>query len=163
MYSVALKDRTVAAKSTSKLHHPNFSSTAPSTASADIRILSRFDHYRAQLDMSYFKVTLMRSAIGLPARITGTLNALGLRKRMRTVYHPMTPDVAGQIMRVKELVDVQVTERALTHSEIRQLRKPDPGYYIETAMPRTPIAKKVLMEALQDEIATTDQSHPTFV
>ncbi len=86
--------------------------------------------------MSYFKVTLLRSAIGLPRRSSDVLNALGLRKRMRTVYHPVTPDTAGQIMKVKELVDVQVTERALTNTEIWNLRRPDPGFYIEKAMPR---------------------------
>ncbi|RAQ63944.1 mitochondrial 54S ribosomal protein YmL33 [Aspergillus flavus] len=71
--------------------------------------------------MSYFRVTLVRSAIGLPRRTTDVLKALGLKKRMATVFHPVSPSVAGQIMKVKELVDVQV------HLE----RKPDPGYYIE--------------------------------
>ncbi|KAE8162489.1 ribosomal protein L30p/L7e-domain-containing protein [Aspergillus tamarii] len=70
--------------------------------------------------MSYFRVTLVRSAIGLPRRTTDVLKALGLKKRMATVFHPVSPSVAGQIMKVKELVDV-------LHFE----RKPDPGYYIE--------------------------------
>ncbi|KAB8204676.1 ribosomal protein L30p/L7e-domain-containing protein [Aspergillus parasiticus] len=70
--------------------------------------------------MSYFRVTLVRSAIGLPRRTTDVLKALGLKKRMATVFHPVSPSVAGQIMKVKELVDVLHLER-----------KPDPGYYIE--------------------------------
>ncbi|KAI9833421.1 MAG: 39S ribosomal protein L33, mitochondrial [Phylliscum demangeonii] len=86
--------------------------------------------------MAFFKITLIRSAIGLPARTRGVLYALGLRKRMRTVYQPVTRDTAGQIMKVKELVAVSEVETALTQAEMRQMRKPDPGYFIETAVPR---------------------------
>lgn len=81
--------------------------------------------------MAYFRITLMRSAIGLPEKTRGVLAALGLRKRMRTVYHPVTQSVAGQIVRVKELVDVQEVETALTKNEQRETRRPDPGYYLE--------------------------------
>jgi large subunit ribosomal protein L30 len=82
--------------------------------------------------MSFFKITLIRSSIGLPRRTQGVLKALGLRKRMRTVYHPVSPQVAGQIMMIKELVAVSEVEEALTKSEMRDQRRPDPGYYIES-------------------------------
>lgn len=88
--------------------------------------------------MSYFKITLIRSSIGLPRRTQGVLQALGLRKRMRTVFHPVTPDVAGQIMKVKELVAVSEVEKALTQQEMRAMRKPDPGYYVEKPVSREP-------------------------
>jgi ribosomal protein L30 len=81
--------------------------------------------------MSYFRITLIRSAIGLPRKTSGVLAALGLKKRMATVFHPVSPDVAGQIMKVKELVDVQEVGQALTKEEVHWQRKPDPGYYIE--------------------------------
>ncbi len=81
--------------------------------------------------MAYFRITLIRSAIGLPRRTTGVLKALGLKKRMATVFHPVSPDVAGQIMKVKELVAVQEVDRALTKQELHLERKPDPGYYVE--------------------------------
>lgn len=81
--------------------------------------------------MSYFRITLMRSAIGLPKRTNLVLAALGLKKRMATVFHPVSPDVAGQIMKVKELVSVQEVDRPLTKTEVHLQRKPDPGYYIE--------------------------------
>ncbi|KAL8710701.1 MAG: hypothetical protein Q9220_004719 [cf. Caloplaca sp. 1 TL-2023] len=81
---------------------------------------------------SYFRITLLRSAIGLPKRTTGVLKALGLRKRMTTVFHPVSPQVAGQIMAVKELVAVSEVDKALTRAELRETRKPDPGYYVET-------------------------------
>ncbi|BCS01243.1 54S ribosomal protein L33, mitochondrial [Aspergillus awamori] len=80
---------------------------------------------------SYFRVTLMRSAIGLPRRTNDVLKALGLKKRMATVFHPVSPSVAGQIMKVKELVQVQEVDRRLTKQEVHLERKPDPGYYVE--------------------------------
>jgi large subunit ribosomal protein L30 len=83
---------------------------------------------------NYFRITLLRSAIGLPAKTSGVLRALGLRKRLRTVYHPVSPDIAGQIFAVKELVDVQEVDQALTKAEMKELRKPDPGFYVERRM-----------------------------
>ncbi len=74
----------------------------------------------------------MRSAIGLPAKSANVLKALGLRKRMATVFHPVTQDVAGQIMKVKELVAVKEVEKRLTKQEVHQERVPDSGYYIES-------------------------------
>ncbi|KAF1989046.1 50S ribosomal protein-like protein L30 [Aulographum hederae CBS 113979] len=81
--------------------------------------------------MPYFRITLLRSAIGLPARTTGVLHALGLKKRMTTVYQPVSRDIAGMIMKVKELVDVQEVEERRTKAEMKELRRPDPGFYIE--------------------------------
>lgn len=81
--------------------------------------------------MPFFKITLIRSSIGLPKKTQGVLNALGLRKRMATVFKPVNPSTAGQIMRIKELVAVSEVEEALTDAEMREMRRPDPGYYIE--------------------------------
>lgn len=50
---------------------------------------------------------------------------------MATVFHPVTPAVAGQIMKVKELVAVSEVERPLTKQEVHMERVPDPGFYIE--------------------------------
>jgi len=86
--------------------------------------------------MSYFRITLMRSGIVLPKRTQGVLKALGLRQRMKTVFYPVTPEVAGQIMKVKELVHVQEVEKPLSKAELRQERRPDPGFYVESAVPR---------------------------
>ncbi|KAI1497426.1 hypothetical protein F5X99DRAFT_396869 [Biscogniauxia marginata] len=82
--------------------------------------------------MSYFRITLHRSSIGLPERTRGVLAALGLRRRCQTVFHPVSAQVAGMILKVKELVRVEETETALTTREMRDLRKPDPGFYIES-------------------------------
>jgi large subunit ribosomal protein L30 len=86
--------------------------------------------------MSYFRITLMRSGIGLPKRTQGVLKALGLRQRMKTVFYPVTPEVAGQIMKVKELVAVQEVDKPLTKEELNAERRPDPGFYLESAVPR---------------------------
>ncbi|PBP21978.1 putative 50S ribosomal protein L30 [Diplocarpon rosae] len=86
--------------------------------------------------MSYFRITLTRSGIGLTKRTQGVLKALGLRTRMKTVFHPVSPEVAGQIMKVKELISVREVDRPLTIQELKAERKPDPGFYLEKAMPR---------------------------
>lgn len=82
--------------------------------------------------MTFFKITLIRSAIGLPTKTHGVLKSLGLRKRMQTIYQPVSPDVAGKIMKIKELLAVSEVDKALTKHEMKALRKPEPGFYVET-------------------------------
>lgn len=86
--------------------------------------------------MSYFRITLQRSAIGLPERTRGVLAALGLRRRMQTVFHPAEPQFAGMIFKVKELVRVQEVAEPLTKKQVKAERTPDTGFYVETAVPR---------------------------
>ncbi|KAI1780865.1 hypothetical protein F4818DRAFT_397087 [Hypoxylon cercidicola] len=86
--------------------------------------------------MSYFRITLHRSAIGLPQRTRGVLAALGLRKRTQTVFHPVSPQSAGMILKVKELVRVSEVDRALSPLEMREERRPEPGFWVEKAVPR---------------------------
>lgn len=81
--------------------------------------------------MSYFRITLHRSAIGLPERTRGVLAALGLRRRMQTVFHPAEPQFAGMIMKVKELVRVREVEAALGRGEVKRERTPDRGFWVE--------------------------------
>jgi large subunit ribosomal protein L30 len=85
-----------------------------------------------QSAMSYFRITLLRSSIGLPKQASGVLKALGLRKRMKTVYHPVSQQVAGQIFAVKELVDVQEVDQKFSSEELKELRRPDSGFYVES-------------------------------
>lgn len=81
--------------------------------------------------MPFFRITLIRSAIGLPSNISRVLQALGLRKRMATVYKPINTSTSGQIMRVKELVDVAEVEHALTPRQQRAARTPERGYEVD--------------------------------
>lgn len=83
----------------------------------------------------YFRITLTRSAIGLPRTKGAVLQSLGLRKRMATVFKPVRQDVAGKIMSVKELVDVEEVDKPMTKQEMHFSRKPDPGYYVESRGP----------------------------
>ena len=55
---------------------------------------------------------------------------------MKTVFYPVSSQVAGQIMKVKELVQVEEVDRPLSKFELKQERKPDPGFYMEKAAPR---------------------------
>ena len=76
--------------------------------------------------MSYFKITLVRSGIGLYKK-QAILDALGIKKRYRPVFHPVSTDIAGKILQVKELVAVSEVERP----EPKGTRKSDPGFYVE--------------------------------
>ncbi|ERS99262.1 50S ribosomal protein L30 [Sporothrix schenckii 1099-18] len=82
--------------------------------------------------MSFFQVTLNRSAIGLPQRTRDALAALGLRRRNQTVVHAVSPSSAGMIFSVKELVKVkEVSEgREATLAKLKAARRPDPGFVV---------------------------------
>ena len=82
---------------------------------------------------TYFKITQHRSAIGLPKRYKDTLVALGLRRRLQTVFLPHSAPAAGKILRVKELVKVENVAKAdvKTKREMRAERKAVRGYYVK--------------------------------
>jgi large subunit ribosomal protein L30 len=80
----------------------------------------------------YWKVTLMRSGIGLSKRRNDTLVALGLRKRFRTVYKPINPQIAGLLLRVKELIRLELVDEIETKEAMKQRRKPEKGYIVES-------------------------------
>ncbi|KAK3397426.1 ribosomal protein L30p/L7e-domain-containing protein [Sordaria brevicollis] len=86
--------------------------------------------------MSFFRITLHRSAIGLPKRTHGVLAALGLRKRNQTVFHPVEPQFAGMLMKVKELVRVEEVPFRKTKRELKDERKPEPGFVVEKMVKR---------------------------
>ncbi|KAG7453171.1 uncharacterized protein BT62DRAFT_925708 [Guyanagaster necrorhizus] len=79
---------------------------------------------------THFKITLRRSAISLGDRIKGTLESLGIHRRMQTVYHPHSPIVAGKILKVKELVEVENVPDHLVRTKQQQTldRRPKRGY-----------------------------------
>ncbi|PHH68687.1 hypothetical protein CDD80_7341 [Ophiocordyceps camponoti-rufipedis] len=86
--------------------------------------------------MTFFQITQHRSAIGLPQRTRGALKSLGLRRRMQTVFQPVTPNIAGMILRVKELVRVKEVEAVVGKAERKAARTPDRGFWIESMVPR---------------------------
>lgn len=60
---------------------------------------------------THYRITLRRSAIGLPSRVERIVKALGLKKRLSTVYHPHSASIAGSILSLKELVHVDNVRR----------------------------------------------------
>ncbi|KAG8743802.1 hypothetical protein FRC11_013722, partial [Ceratobasidium sp. 423] len=56
---------------------------------------------------THFRITLRRSAIGLPKLSKRTLGALGIHRRGATVFQNHSPEAAGKILRVQELVEVE--------------------------------------------------------
>ncbi|KZT59184.1 hypothetical protein CALCODRAFT_493985 [Calocera cornea HHB12733] len=101
---------------------------------------------------THYKVTLMRSALGLPSFARETLAALGLKKRTSVVYHPFSATTAGQILRVKELVKVEnvPTSAVTTREQARAMRKPSKGFEV--------VGRPVSLWAVEDEFATTSTS-----
>ncbi|MBJ6725836.1 50S ribosomal protein L30 [Geomesophilobacter sediminis] len=53
------------------------------------------------------KVTLVRSHIGQPESMKGTLLGLGLKKREKSVVLQDTPEIRGMIRKVAHLVKVE--------------------------------------------------------
>jgi large subunit ribosomal protein L30 len=82
---------------------------------------------------THFKITSLRSAIGLPKRYRQTLESLGIHRRGQTVFHVHNPVTAGKILRVKELVQVQNvdTSEIKRKAEMRRERKAVRGYTIQ--------------------------------
>lgn len=81
--------------------------------------------------MVFYKITLVRSLIGTPQATRTIVKTLGLGKRGSTVYRRVTPAIAGSILKVKELVKVELSETSLTNEEQRNLRKSNPGFTVE--------------------------------
>ncbi|THH08113.1 hypothetical protein EW146_g9101 [Bondarzewia mesenterica] len=72
---------------------------------------------------THFRITSRRSAISLPAHIKGTLVSLGIHRRMQTVYHRHTPETAGKILAVKELVEVENVPASAVRDKTEQRRE----------------------------------------
>ncbi|KOS22150.1 54S ribosomal protein L33 [Escovopsis weberi] len=86
--------------------------------------------------MAFFRITLHRSAIGMPERTRGVLAALGLHRRGRTVFHPVSAQFAGMIMKVKELVRVEEVAERKSKAEVRAERTPERGFWVERRVRR---------------------------
>ena len=72
----------------------------------------------------------MRSGIGLPYSINKTLKAIGLTKRMHSIFLPISQKSAGQILKIKELVKVEHAESVISRCEMRIQRQPPRGFDI---------------------------------
>ncbi|EPQ54054.1 hypothetical protein GLOTRDRAFT_62535 [Gloeophyllum trabeum ATCC 11539] len=81
---------------------------------------------------THYRITLRRSAIALGKAKQATLVTLGLHRRFQTVYHPHTPDIAGKILAVKELLEVQNVAPAevRTKEEMTRERRATRGFRV---------------------------------
>lgn len=117
----------------------------------------------ASHEPTHFAITLHRSAIGLPDNISRTLEALGIHRRMQTVYHRFSPDIAGKILQVKELVQVRNVppSEVRTPEEARNLRKAVRGYeVISRARPsgEPSLHRALLVQQKEPLVTGSDQS-----
>ena len=76
-------------------------------------------------------IKLQRSAIALPERYRATIKALGLRKRHSVVLQPFHKLTAGQILRVKELVDVRNVTKEEGEAMVERERHKSEGSGVE--------------------------------
>ncbi|KAL4399611.1 large ribosomal subunit protein [Malassezia pachydermatis] len=72
-----------------------------------LRSYSTASSSQGQGPTTHYRITLRRSTIGLPERTSRIVEALGLHKRLQSVFHRQTPTTAGMILAVKELVHVE--------------------------------------------------------
>lgn len=60
----------------------------------------------------FYAITLKRSSIGMPQKIKDLIeNDLGIKKRLRTVIYPVNPSIAGKILKIKEMVQVDLLDK----------------------------------------------------
>ncbi|CCG22137.1 Mrpl33 mitochondrial ribosomal protein of the large subunit [Candida orthopsilosis Co 90-125] len=78
----------------------------------------------------YYKVTQIRSSIGMPPTTRRTLEALGLKRRNQTIYAKCDVSSAHSLAKVKELVKIEVTDQKKTREEINQERKWKSGFEV---------------------------------
>ncbi|KAI9276624.1 hypothetical protein BY458DRAFT_433449 [Sporodiniella umbellata] len=83
----------------------------------------------ANLAAQYYKITLKRSAIGLPEDIRGASKTLGLFRLHQTTYKPVNAGNAGLILKLKELVKVELLDSLPTNAEL-SANRPARGYSV---------------------------------
>lgn len=79
----------------------------------------------------WYRITQKRSTIGLPKKLRNTAMSMGLKRRGNVIYQKVNAANAGQILTLKELLEVQVVDKALTREEERLLSRKPPGYSVE--------------------------------
>ncbi|KAJ2443985.1 hypothetical protein GGF42_006456, partial [Coemansia sp. RSA 2424] len=62
----------------------------------------------ANQDGNFWKITLTRSTIGLHPRTRENARVLGFKRRGNVVYRPITKELAGIILKLKEIVKVEL-------------------------------------------------------
>lgn len=98
--------RQAASTSAWGIRHESSSAAAKATVASGSSITTE-----SAAPATHYRITLRRSGIGMPDKINRTLQGLGLKKRLQSVYRPIGADMAGAILAVKELVHVENVRR----------------------------------------------------
>jgi ribosomal protein L30 len=77
----------------------------------------------------YYKITLKRSSIGLPKDVRAASKTLGLVRLQQTSYKPVNASNAGLILKIKELVQVELVDKIPTKQEL-DVKKPARGFSV---------------------------------
>lgn len=78
----------------------------------------------------FYKVTQVRSILRMPWRTRDVLKTLGLGKVGSQKYYKASPGIAGQLYKVKELVNVEMAEEYKSKAQIKAERKTDAGFSV---------------------------------
>ncbi|CUM62738.1 uncharacterized protein PRCAT00000295001 [Priceomyces carsonii] len=78
----------------------------------------------------FYKITQIRSTIGMPPRVRKNIEALGLKKRYQTVYQRVSPSTAHRLAAVKELVKLDLVDEPKSAYDMAMERKFEPGFEI---------------------------------
>ncbi|KAJ1887407.1 ATP citrate lyase subunit 1 [Kickxella alabastrina] len=65
----------------------------------------------ANSEGKFWKITLHRSSIGLHPRTRENALALGLKRRGHVAYRPINNEIAGMILKLKEIVRVEMVDK----------------------------------------------------
>ncbi|CAI5758517.1 unnamed protein product [Candida verbasci] len=71
----------------------------------------------------FYKITQIRSTIGVPPKQRGILQSLGFSRRNQIKFHPINESNAIKLLLVKELIKVEVSNEKLSNYEINQMRR----------------------------------------
>lgn len=76
----------------------------------------------------FYKITQVRSTIGMPPRTRKNIEALGLKRRNHIIYQKVSAATAHRLRLVKELVKIDLVDTPKTPQEVNQERKFKPGF-----------------------------------
>ncbi|KAJ1960299.1 39S ribosomal protein L33, mitochondrial [Dipsacomyces acuminosporus] len=85
------------------------------------RLLSTEAPGTGSTEGKFWKITLNRSPIGLPPKTRQNTLALGLKRRGHISYRPISNEIAGMIIKVKEIVKVELVDKVEPH----KIKAPD--------------------------------------
>lgn len=78
----------------------------------------------------FYKITQLRSTIGVAPRVRDNMKILGLKRRNHVIYQRVSPSTAHRLNIVKELVKIELVDHKKTPEELAMDRKYKPGFQL---------------------------------